>query len=89
MFYTTKPSETAVAAYLASETTTTGTVTTGTTGTDENGIALLNTNIPNTKVSKLPSTGGMGTTLFIVGGVALMALAIVLISANKRHSVNK
>ena len=89
VFYTTKPSETAVAAYLASETTTTGTVTTGTTGTDENGIALLNTNIPNTKVSKLPSTGGMGTTLFIVGGVALMALAIVLISANKRHSVNK
>lgn len=67
VFYTTKPSDTAQAAYLASETTTTGTVT-----KDQGegaGTVLLDTTIPNTKVSELPSTGGIGTTLFIVGGV--------------------
>lgn len=87
MFYTAKPGDTAQEAYLEFETTTTGAVTEN---QGENaGTVLLNTTIPNTKVSELPSTGGMGTTLFIVGGVALMVLAIVLISANKRRSANK
>lgn len=88
VFYAKDPGNGAQVAYLKSETTTTGSVTDGN-GTDDNGIALLDTNIPNTKVSELPSTGGMGTTLFIVGGAALMVLAIVLISANKRRSANK
>ena len=73
----------AQAAYLESETTTTSSVTEQGEGA---GTVLLDKDIPNTKVSELPSTGGMGTTLFVVGGIAVMALAIALIAANKRRT---
>lgn len=87
VFYAKNPGDGAQVAYLKSETTTTGSVTAG--ADANNGTVLLEGSIPNTKVSELPSTGGMGTTLFIVGGAALMILAIVLLSANKRRSANK
>ena len=40
--------------------------------------------IVNTKVGTLPSTGGMGTVLFTVGGIAIMALAIFLLFGGKK-----
>lgn len=76
-----------VPAYIGSETRQTTTVDEG--EAKGNGTAVLPTDISNTKVSELPSTGGMGTTLFVVGGVAVMALAVVLIAANKRRAESK
>lgn len=39
----------------------------------------------NTKLPALPSTGGIGTAVFTVGGVAVMALAIVLLLRRKKQ----
>lgn len=44
--------------------------------------------IPNTKLGQLPFTGGMGTTIFTVLGVALMAIAAALYFATKRTAKN-
>ena len=44
-----------------------------TTGTA--GPAVLTTDIPNTKLGELPSTGGIGTLLFTMIGVVVMAAA--------------
>ena len=43
--------------------------------------------IVNNKVGTLPSTGGMGTILFTVGGIVIMALALFLLfgSRKKQH----
>ncbi len=43
-------------------------------------------NISDTKLSSLPFTGGMGTTLFTVFGVIIMAAAAGLFFANKKKS---
>ncbi len=43
-------------------------------------------NIKDTKLSSLPFTGGMGTTLFTVFGVIIMAAAAGLFFANKKKS---
>lgn len=43
-------------------------------------ISFLNTELP-----ALPSTGGIGTAVFTVGGVAVMALAIVLLLRRKKQ----
>ena len=40
----------------------------------------------NTKLSSLPSTGGIGTTIFTVGGCALMILAAGLYFAARRKN---
>lgn len=40
----------------------------------------------NTKLSSLPSTGGIGTTIFTVGGCAIMILAAGLYFASRRKS---
>ncbi|MCR5417063.1 MAG: isopeptide-forming domain-containing fimbrial protein [Pseudobutyrivibrio sp.] len=40
----------------------------------------------NTKLSSLPFTGGMGTTIFTVLGVAIMAIAAALYFATKKSS---
>lgn len=37
----------------------------------------------------LPSTGGMGTTLFIAGGIGLMLLAVILVIVRKKSSSAK
>ncbi|MCD7810935.1 MAG: isopeptide-forming domain-containing fimbrial protein [Ruminococcus sp.] len=45
-----------------------------------------NLNIVNTSGSKFPFTGGMGTTLFYIGGGCLVAVAGVFLIAKKRMS---
>ena len=44
------------------------------------------TGIKNTKLSSLPSTGGIGTTIFTVGGCAIMIIAAGLYFATRRKS---
>ena len=43
-------------------------------------------NIENTKISQLPSTGGIGTTIFTVGGCVIMIAAAALFFMNRRKS---
>ena len=45
--------------------------------------------IQNTKTGTLPSTGGMGTVLFTIGGVAIMALALFLLFGGKKKQHQK
>lgn len=74
------------AAYLDSENTTTST---GVTVTINQGVgsgtAILGTSIPNTKLSTLPGTGGIGTTIFTIGGCAIMIAAAALFFAGRRR----
>ena len=46
-------------------------------------------NIINTKLSSLPSTGGIGTTIFTIGGCAIMIAAAGLYFASRRKQENK
>ena len=43
-------------------------------------------NIKNTKISSLPSTGGIGTTIFTIGGCAIMIVAAGLFFATRRKT---
>lgn len=65
-----------------------GTKTTGTVGeytfTSNNTEGSLTTSIVNQSGTVLPSTGGMGTTVFYVVGGGLMAVAVVLLVTKKR-----
>lgn len=65
-----------------------GTKTTGTVGeytfTSNNAEGSLTTDIVNQSGTVLPSTGGMGTTVFYVVGGGLMAVAVVLLVTKKR-----
>lgn len=65
-----------------------GTKTTGTVGeytfTSNNTEGSLTTDIVNQSGTVLPSTGGMGTTVFYVVGGGLMAVAVVLLVTKKR-----
>lgn len=74
------------AAYLAAQSTTTSTVTTVTENGAGSGTALLDDEIPNTQMHALPSTGGMGTVLFTVGGIVIMAAAAVLFFLSRRKT---
>lgn len=60
--------------------------TTVTVTVDEETSNDLTTDIVNNEGIKLPSTGGIGTTIFYVVGGLLMAAAIVLLSVKKRMS---
>lgn len=74
-------------AYL--ESTNTTTVTNGGTVTNDKagaGTVLLGKNIPNTKLTSLPSTGGIGTTIFTIGGCLIMIAAAGLFFASRRKS---
>lgn len=63
----------------------TGKVTSGeATFTVEKDARSLTTNVKNMKGSTLPSTGGIGTTIFYAAGGALVVLAGVMIAARKR-----
>lgn len=48
--------------------------------------AESSTNIPNTKITELPSTGGIGTTIFTVGGCLIMITAAALFFINCRKA---
>lgn len=74
-------------AYL--ESTNTTTVTNGGTVTNDKagaGTVLLGENILNTKLTSLPSTGGIGTTIFTIGGCLIMIAAAGLFFASRRKS---
>lgn len=45
--------------------------------------------IKNTHLSSLPSTGGMGTTIFTIGGCVIMIAAAGLFFASRRRQENK
>lgn len=63
------------------------TVTTKNTATDFNGLEGFDgTNFVNTKLGSLPSTGGIGTTIFTIGGCAIMIIAAALFFASRRKS---
>ncbi len=47
------------------------------------------TNIQNTQISSLPSTGGMGTTIFTIGGCIIMITAAGLFFASRRKTSAK
>ena len=75
------------AAYLKSEKTTTTSSETLVENPDKvGGTALLDEAIPNTKLSTLPGTGGIGTTIFTVGGCAIMVVAAGLFIASRRKT---
>ena len=40
----------------------------------------------DTKLASLPSTGGIGTTIFTIGGCAIMIAAAALYFASKKKS---
>ncbi len=61
-----------------------GTVTVDDTDATDN--LHYDSNIKDTKLASLPFTGGMGTTLFTVFGVIIMAAAAGLFFANKKKS---
>lgn len=77
------------AAYLDSENTTTNEVSSTTTNGAGSGTALLGDEIPNTKLSTLPSTGGIGTIIFTIGGCVIMIAAAGLYFASRRRQENK
>lgn len=52
---------------------------------DEIGQTATSTLIKNTKLIALPSTGGIGTTIFTVGGCLIMIAAAALFLANRRR----
>lgn len=51
------------------------------TGLDEGALSVT-----NTKLGSLPSTGGIGTTIFTIGGCAIMIIAAALFFASRRKS---
>ena len=49
----------------------------------------MNNDIENKKGSTLPSTGGMGTTIFYVVGTIFVLAAVVLLITKKRMHADK
>lgn len=52
--------------------------------TEEENVGILPLEVVNQAGSELPSTGGMGTTLFYIVGGALVLIAVVLLITKKR-----
>ena len=57
-------------------------------GTD-NEVLHLVFDVVNTRLASLPSTGGIGTTIFTIGGCAIMIAAAGLYFASRRKQENK
>lgn len=51
--------------------------------------AISGIDIQNTKLNALPSTGGIGTTIFTVGGCLIMIAAAALFFVSRRKASNK
>lgn len=78
----------AKAAYKKYGTAASSTVTSIETNQGEgSGVVLYGKDIVNTKLVALPSTGGIGTTIFTIGGCAIMILAAGLYFMSRRKSV--
>lgn len=56
----------------------------GVAGTGNHTTGAVSVQVKNNAGATLPSTGGMGTTLFYIIGIALMAGAVVVLLAKKR-----
>ncbi|MCI8648376.1 MAG: isopeptide-forming domain-containing fimbrial protein [Firmicutes bacterium] len=60
--------------------------------TYDGGLTIKKTEVPtdiqNTKLGALPSTGGIGTIIFTVGGCLIMVVAAALYFANRRKAAN-
>lgn len=58
------------------------------TKTDNAGVVSVNgtARMDDTKLSSLPSTGGIGTTIFTIGGCAIMIIAAALFFASRRKA---
>lgn len=54
--------------------------------TNEQSSAVNGTEIKNTKLTSLPSTGGIGTTIFTIGGCLIMIIAAGLFFATRKKS---
>ena len=52
--------------------------------TDENNSPINTVNVENKSGSLLPSTGGMGTTVFYIAGAFLVLISGVVLIAKKR-----
>lgn len=64
-----------------------GQIFTASTATGDAGIAQIKTDVVDIPGSKLPSTGGMGTVMLYVAGVAVFALAgVTLVMALRRRN---
>ena len=75
-------------AYLSSHTATSESTTFTTTNEAGAGVVLIN-DIVNTRLGELPSTGGMGTYLFTIIGVAVMVFAGTMMILTRRKRTEK
>lgn len=81
-----KPSKDAKPAYVKSTNTATSTSVSKSTNGAGTVATLVNTAVPNTQMSQLPSTGGMGTYLFTIVGVVLMTCAAGAFFVSRRKT---
>ena len=81
-----KPSNDAAKAYVKSTNATTSTSVSKSTNGAGTVATLVNTAVPNTQMSQLPSTGGMGTYLFTIVGVVLMTCAAGVFFVSRRKA---
>lgn len=58
-------------------------------GTEAEAVIEATGTLSNTKLSSLPSTGGIGTTIFTIGGCVIMIAAAGLYFASRRRQENK
>lgn len=85
--YTTKTQTTTITDVDGNVTSTTVTTKTFTGGESNNGI--IKTTVKNNKGFELPTTGGMGSAIFIIGGIALALAGLMLILNSRKKTVAK
>ena len=88
VFYAVKPSDDAQPAYATGDAKTSESLTVETIQND-NAVAGAGANyieMPNTKTPNLPSTGGMGTYIFTIVGVAVVAIAAAMLIFRRKRA---